>query len=106
MSGGGGKDSADFETAVKIGLKEWRELQQTGRFVLVDLKQCWSNGISPPELDPLPPDILERWKLTESALKKRPISEPPPVPLTPGNWNFMLTLPDGRQVPRRLPGGG
>ena len=97
--GGGGKDSADFETAFKVGLKEWRQLQQTGRFVLVDLKQCWGNGISPPELDPLPPDILERWKLTELALKKRPTPETRPVPLSPGNWNFMLTMPDGRQVP-------
>jgi hypothetical protein len=96
--GGGGKNSDDFATAYKIGLKEWRQLQQTGRFVLVDLEKCWSNGISPPELDPLPPDILERWKLTELALKGGLTPEPPPIPLNPGNWNFMLTLPDGRQI--------
>ena len=96
--GGGGKDSNDFATAYKVGIKEWQQLQQTGRFVLVDLKQCWSNGISPPELDPLPPDILERWKLTELALKGGTINKPRPVPPNPGNWNFILKLPDGRQV--------
>ncbi len=109
--GGGGKDSLEFEKAVKIGLKEWSDLQKSGRFVITDCQQCWGAGISPPELDPLPADILERWKITE-AVRAAPQPAPAPTPpagntggapaqpsaLAAGNWAFAVTQQDGSKL--------
>jgi hypothetical protein len=53
-----------FDKVVSYGLKEWKNLRANGRYVLVDVSRCWVNGISNPELEPLPPDILEKWGIT------------------------------------------
>jgi hypothetical protein len=53
-----------FDKVVQYGLKEWKNLRANGRYVLVDVATCWVNGISNPELEPLPPDILEKWGIT------------------------------------------
>ena len=50
-----------FDKVVDYALKNWRKLQSNGRYILVDVSQGWVNGISNPELEPLPPDILEKW---------------------------------------------
>jgi len=63
--GGGGRNSLDFDQAVKIAQKEWAGLLKSGQFMLVDIDKCIELGIVPPELEPLPEDILQRWKITE-----------------------------------------
>jgi pSer/pThr/pTyr-binding forkhead associated (FHA) protein len=63
--GGGGKDSINFAQAVQVGQKEFKQIQETGRYVLVNLQKAWGAGITPPELPPLPADILDRWKITD-----------------------------------------
>ncbi len=93
-----------FSEAVKIGEKEWAELKQTGRYVLVDVRQCWMHGIANPEMEPLPPDILERWgivKLVEGTGTRVASTPPTPTPqptpvLAPSKWAYTISLPDGR----------
>lgn len=95
-----------FTEAVKIGQKEWAEVTKTGRYVLVDVRQCWMHGISNPEMEPLPPDILERWgivKLVEGAAPTAVATPPPaaaPPPSTPlpatSLWAYTISMPDGR----------
>ncbi|MCX6551101.1 MAG: transglutaminase-like domain-containing protein [Acidobacteria bacterium] len=123
--GGGGTASVGFADAVKIAEKEWQDLQANGQFVMFDCQSLWGAGVSSPELDPLPADILERWGITEAALRDGgvpPQSVPrdpggaggappqaPPLPpdpggdgqqavMVPGNWVIAVTNPGGSQV--------
>jgi hypothetical protein len=59
--GDGYSKAMTFEQAVKSAIETWHKANQSGRFVLVDVRQSWMSGIANPELDPLPADILERW---------------------------------------------
>lgn len=104
--GGGGKDSQSFERAVKIGQKEWQDLQKTGRFVVTDCQKCWAAGISPPELDPLPADIMEKWKITEMVKNAPKPTRPNPrntgtaqtVNLAVGNWVCAIAQQNGANL--------
>ena len=58
-----------FEEAVKIGVEVFREAL-SGPHIIVDIEGFQAMGIHPPELEPLPPDILERWGI------KTPVSPP------------------------------
>lgn len=90
-----------FSEALKIGQKEWAQLRANGRYVLVDVRQSWMYGISNPEMEPLPPDILERWgivKLVEGTGEK--VKTVTPTPTTPSiaasRWAYTITLPTNR----------
>jgi len=105
--GGGGKDSNDFKEAVEIAQKQWKELQKTGRFVVVDCQASWAAGISPPELPPLPADILDRWKITEMLKTTPPAGNGAGTTDTnvttaakeyTNNWVFGLTQPNGTKL--------
>lgn len=107
--GGGGRDSNDFETAVQIAAKQWEELQKTGRFNIVDCRECWGAGISPAELDPLPPDILNRWgipEMLEQADQQGPGNRQeqqrertgPSNGIVAGIWDCAISQPDGSQL--------
>jgi hypothetical protein len=99
----GGADSDNFDKAVQIGAKEWQEVNKTGRFNLVKLDELWGSGISPPELEHMPADILERWNISDMVLKgQRPGPAPvvetnnvAPVALAAGNWTFTTSWPNG-----------
>jgi hypothetical protein len=75
--GGGGRNSIGFVQAVQVGQKELKQLQETGRFIMVNLQKAWGAGITPPELPALPPDILDRWKITAEV---RGGGQPVPAP--------------------------
>ena len=102
--GGGGRNSFNFVQAVQVGQKELKQIQENGRFVMVNLQKAWAAGITPPELPALPPDILDRWKITAEvrgggqpaapAAEGTPASPPqapapptPPTPLAPGDYS-------------------
>lgn len=76
--GGGALHSVDFQQAVDIGQKQWNELLQTGQFMLVDIDQCIEMGIVPPDLEPLPDDILQRWKIADMLATEPRVAHPPP----------------------------
>jgi hypothetical protein len=111
-----------FEDVVKYGFKEWKEVNETGRFDLVDIRKCWMSGVANPELEPLPPDILEKWgivALVEGGGQPQTVLarngeearhpqvarvRPQPEPVSPrpsaqsvaGKWAYKLTALDGR----------
>ncbi|MGC8492193.1 MAG: transglutaminase-like domain-containing protein [Syntrophobacteraceae bacterium] len=62
--GDGYNKAFTFEQAVKSGARTWQKVNQTGRFVLVDVRKMWMSGVANPELASLPPDILDRWGIT------------------------------------------
>ncbi|MHC1728309.1 MAG: transglutaminase-like domain-containing protein [Syntrophobacteraceae bacterium] len=116
--GDGYEKGMSFEQAVKSATETWKKVNQSGRFVLIDVRQIWMAGISNPELDTLPPDILDRWGIT--ALVEEPartvsvavqpstpaVPSPggvaPPQPAAPagiaGKWNYTVTAPNGTKI--------
>ncbi len=89
-----------FDEARKIGEKEWSQLRANGRYVLVDVRQCWMHGISNPEMESLPPDILEKWgivSLVEGSGDRSRSPAPAPTPTIANSlWAYTISLPDGR----------
>ncbi|MBI5367861.1 MAG: hypothetical protein HZA54_12550 [Planctomycetes bacterium] len=66
VGGGRSGNHMDFDTALRAGMKELEESVQSGLYQKIDIEDCWARGIAPPELEALPPDIMQRWKLTGS----------------------------------------
>jgi len=113
--GDGYEKSKDFLEAFKIAMKNWEDLQKNGRFTLVDVRQCWMNGIGNPELESLPPDILEKWGIAalmepqqqggggaqQQGGGEQDVGPPQPVPpagnLT-GQWAVQLIAATGEAV--------
>jgi hypothetical protein len=117
----GGGNSDDFAAARQNAEKTWQEIQKNGRFRLIDCQECWAAGISPAELETLPADILERWKITDVVLSPPrtagggacppggtpgltpPVPTPPtppvppvqPAPMAPGPWSCQVAAPQG-----------
>jgi len=118
--GDGYAKGMDFQEAVKSGMETWQKVTQNGRFNLVDVRKSWMDGIANPELDPLPPDILEKWGIvdlvegsghtalaglgrvapSQMAAPRTPVS--PNVPQSTmavtGRWAYTVTNPDGRII--------
>jgi hypothetical protein len=114
--GDGFQKSMDFEQAVKSAVETWQKVTQSGRFVLVDIRQTWMGGVANPELETLPPDILEKWGIT--ALVEAPAHEatpavgyphaqqpggaPPAPTIVVGRWTYTLRAVDGRNLSGQL----
>jgi len=115
--GDGYENSMSFEEANKVAIQEWKELMQTGRYVLVPVREYWMDGVSNPELEPMPPDILEKWgvmELLQNAERgqravQRQVQQQRPqapgqqaqaarqLPVT-GNWAATLSMPTGQST--------
>lgn len=64
--GGGLKgNSAEFLPMLEKGTQELKEAAADGRLYLIDVRDLWTRGVSNPEMDELPADILERWNIRE-----------------------------------------
>jgi len=105
--GDGYAGSRSFEEAYKIAVGEWKKVNANGRFSLIDVRQCWMQGVSNPELEPLPPDILEKWGIVAlvDGAGEPPAAVPnavpqPNQPVAPaagiaGRWSYSVTAPNG-----------
>ncbi|HOW85673.1 MAG TPA: transglutaminase-like domain-containing protein [Candidatus Aminicenantes bacterium] len=108
--GDGYAKSMSFAEAYKSAMETWNKINRTGRYNLIDVRTLWTQGIGNPELDPLPPDILEKWGIMETAERggggggRRPAPDqnrPAPTPARgslAGNWACQLTMPNGQGV--------
>lgn len=65
VQGGLRTGSADFDRVYAYGLEELQKAVADGRIYLLDLHDLWTKGIANPEIEDLPPDILQRWGITE-----------------------------------------
>lgn len=100
---------ASFEEAMEAGAKTFREAM-SGPYIIVDIKQLQAMGISPPELESLPPDILEKWGIKTPTA---PPEKPPEEYLTYTNpsprWSmsyprgWIVTQPVSNEVDFTLP---
>ncbi|HPD16198.1 MAG TPA: transglutaminase-like domain-containing protein [Planctomycetota bacterium] len=103
--GDGGAKSMNFAQAIESGMKTWNKVNENGRFNLVNLRECWVNGVSNPELEPLPADILEKWGVValvdgaDEGGERRQVGPTPPPPPPPqsiaGQWVYSITAPNG-----------
>lgn len=128
--GDGYAKSMNFEQAVKSATETWKKANLSGRVVAVDVRECWMAGIANPELESLPPDILDRWGIialvdSPSGAQTVPVStspsnegspypaEPNPVPAMPkpaipasptieGHWAYSVPGPNGQPLNGRL----
>ncbi|MDM7275766.1 MAG: cysteine protease [Thermoprotei archaeon] len=65
-------DRPPFEVAVRKGLEVLREAL-SGPHIFIDIKKFQALGLTPPELEKLPPDTLQKWGITTP-------QQPPPTP--------------------------
>jgi len=106
--GDGYAKSMSFKEANKSAVKTLTEIMKTGRYDLIDVRNCWVAGVANPELDPLPADILEKWGIMGLAEGAGPAARRAPAAqeyaqapqsargsLT-GNWGCKITLPNGQ----------
>lgn len=56
-------NKVSFQEAVQSGVETYEKASQ-GPFIVVDVETFQSVGIVPPELEQLPPDILEKWGIS------------------------------------------
>lgn len=110
--GDGYAKSMSFAEANKSALETWNKINRTGRYNLIDVRAFWTQGVGNPELDPLPPDILEKWGVMDLAERggggggggRRPDLGGGGGGATPvrgglsGNWGCQLTMPTGQGV--------
>jgi hypothetical protein len=110
--GDGYEKSMNFEQAVKSAVKTWKKINESGRFNLIDVRKCWAEGISNPELDPMPPDILEKWGITalldqegggqrrrqQQGNEEEGGQQHDTGGAIAGRWSYILASPDGRKV--------
>ncbi len=109
--GDGYAKSMSFAEANKSALETWTKINKTGRYNLVDVRSLWTQGIGNPELDPLPPDVLEKWGVMDLAERgggggggggRQPVrggggtAPQPGRGSLAGNWACQITLPTGQ----------
>ncbi len=107
--GDGYAKSMSFAEANKSALETWNKINRTGRYNLVEVRSLWTQGIGNPELDPLPPDILEKWGVMDLAERggggggggRRPAQGGTQAPQPgrgslSGNWACQITMPAGQ----------
>lgn len=68
----GGMGVSSFEQALKHGMEVDLKRAASESSHVVDFKAQWAKGVSNPELEALPPDILERWGFSERGTRPGP----------------------------------
>ncbi len=75
---------ASWEFVVKLASELLEKRMKERLIVLVDVHQLWARGVSNPELEPLPPDILSKWGIQiPKGGSSAPGPGPGPGPNTP-----------------------
>jgi hypothetical protein len=80
IGGGLRYGSADFDRAQQIGNKELADARADGRIFEVEVRDNWTKGVSNPELEDFPADILQRWGLKEAEMGAAPSGPAAPAP--------------------------
>jgi hypothetical protein len=96
---------ASFEEAVNAGVKVFREAM-SGPHIIVDVQGFQAMGVHPPELETLPPDILEKWGIktpTGSPTEKPPEKPPESLTYTNPSPKWSMSYPQGWTSTQPLP---
>ncbi|MFH2106914.1 MAG: cysteine protease [Candidatus Micrarchaeota archaeon] len=62
---------ASFEEAVAGGEQSYQQAQ-TGPYIIIDVQALQAAGVTPPELETLPTDILDKWGIKEGRVTSDP----------------------------------
>lgn len=54
-----------FDSVLTSGTKSLGKWTKDGRINLLNLRKLWTSGVSNPEMERLPADILQKWKIVE-----------------------------------------
>ena len=65
VGGGLRYGSAPFDRMFAVGNQEMEHWHRDGRYLVVDVRDLWTKGVSNPELPELQADILQRWGIRE-----------------------------------------
>ncbi len=78
---GGGKThgSTPFDGVVESAVETYKKAAEEGRVLEIDIEDCWTRGVSSPELEVLPADILQRWGIVAITGSPAPPSGPSPA---------------------------
>jgi hypothetical protein len=80
VGGGQRYGTASFEQVVQAATETYQKYAQEGTVIEVDIEAEWSMGVSCPELEPLPADILQRWNIVLNTPQPAPSPQPGPAP--------------------------
>lgn len=83
VGGGIRYGSLDFDRATAIGNQELANADADGRIHVIKVRDNWTRGISNPELEDFPPDILEKWGIKEEG-RGTPSGPVPPASVPQG----------------------
>ena len=77
-----------FSKAVELAMGDLDKQRRSGTLILVDVQSMWTRGVTSPDLESLPANILKEWGLstgpaTEKPATDRPQPETPPAEETP-----------------------
>lgn len=97
VRGGPNGDAMSFATALKDGNEKLSKWIADGRIYTIDLQGLWTKGISNPELETLPSDILAQWGRIPSA------ADPQASQLTPAPQPGPAPRPDPAPQPAPIP---
>ncbi|MEW6071252.1 MAG: hypothetical protein AB1726_01480 [Planctomycetota bacterium] len=109
VGGGQRYGTASFDQVVQIATENTKKAMESGAFLAVNIRAAWLKGVSNPELEQLPPDILQRWTVVLDSTPSGPSpsgpAQPGPTPPpAPASANSFLGSWSG-QAEQRLPTG-
>ncbi len=60
---GGGQrfGSTPWDQVLQSAMENYQKNMEKGEIVIVNIEDAWTRGVSNPELEAVPPDILQRW---------------------------------------------
>ncbi|HNY80383.1 MAG: hypothetical protein RBS72_20755 [Sedimentisphaerales bacterium] len=100
---GGGKThgSTPFDGVVQSAGDTYKKAAAEGRVIEIDIEDCWTRGVSSPEMEVLPADILQRWNIVTVASAPAPHTAPGPTqPTQPRQPNQPLPQPMPQPQPQ------
>ncbi len=101
VGGGIRYGSLDFDRAQQVGNKELADAFADGRIHVINVRENWTRGISNPEFEDFPPDILEKWGIKEEGKGGGPVP-PAPQPGTATGLDALLGIWGGSMNESKL----
>lgn len=80
VGGGQRYGTAPFDKVVEAAADTYEKSAKQGMIIEVDVEDCWARGVSSPELEQVPADILERWNIVLTPPTPGPTPGPTPAP--------------------------
>ena len=94
VAGGLRGGASPFDQVVQHAMGSMQSAAEDGRFIIIDVEQLWTWGVSNPELAEVPANILDQWGIRAAAVAQ----QGPNAPFRPTNPGFDPTPQTGPQL--------